>query len=446
MKFLPFFSSAFLSLSFVISAVDGAVSSSNSSNVAKEYTGIISRVNDAIITNEDLKEAVRLMELLMMTQPETSQRQKFIEEVLKEKINEQIKNQYLEKIASMQKIKWFSKKEIDATFDDVAKRYKMDAKAFEKFLANKNIKKSTVIKKIETDVAWVAYINARYRKDVNISDTEAKKAVIEIEEKMTQESFFVCRMFFPVDNKSDDKSVLSHANNILQMLKRGADFSSIARQFSKSGDAKNGGMLGWIFDGQLSDAEMKALREMSVGSYKIVRNDRGYALLLLRDKKAAGPRTYSDIKFKQVIYPFEKRPDTEGMKHLLEFISDMQKSSKNCHEFMKKAQESGVMGVSDEVAGTLENMIPEYRSVIASIRIGGMSEPIITDNGVIVVCLLSKDTKVLPIPTADEIRQRKINERLSALSERELRNLIKKASIVVKGNYSLGADYSTAKK
>lgn len=417
-----------------------------SPRVTKEYTGIIAKANDSIITNEDLKEAVKLVELLMMRQPNGDQRKKFTEEVLKEKINEQIKSQCLEKIASMQKIKWVSEKEVNAAFDDFAKRYKMSANAFEKFLAGNNIKKSTVIKKIETDMSWVAYINARYRQDVNISDGEAQKAVAEIQEKMTQESFFVCRMFFPVAHESDARSVLSHVNNILQMLKSGADFSGIARQFSKSGDAKNGGVLGWIFDGQLSDAEMKALKEMTVDSYQIVKNDCGYALLLLRDKKAAGPRTYSDIKFKQVIYPFEKRPDADTTKQLLAFISDMEKSSKNCNEFIKKARESGVMGVSDESAGILENMIPEYRSIISRIRAGGMSEPIITDNGVIVVCLLSKNTKVLPIPTADEIKERKINERLSALSERELRDLIKKASIVVSKDYSLGADYPSASK
>ena len=47
-------------------------------------------------------------------------------------------------------------------------------------------------------------------------------------------------------------------------------------------------------------------------------------------------------------------------------------------------------------------------------------------------------------PTAEEIRIQKTNERLSALSERELRGLVKKASIFVDKNYSLGADYSTA--
>ena len=45
-------------------------------------------------------------------------------------------------------------------------------------------------------MSWVEYINERHGKDVNISENEEKKAVAEIEEKATQESFFINRMFF----------------------------------------------------------------------------------------------------------------------------------------------------------------------------------------------------------------------------------------------------------
>lgn len=420
-----------------------AVSSSNlNSKPVKNYVGIVSKANGAITTIEDLKEAVRLTELMMGIQTDKSQEKRFTEEVLKEHIHEQLKDQCLAKFA--QKTGWVSQKEVDATFADIAKRYHMSITEFEKFLSSRNIKKDTLLKRIKTEMSWVAYINARYGKDVNISENEAKKAAAEMEEKAKQESFFVSRMFFPVLRASEDTSVQAHASNILQMLNCGADFANIARQFSKSADAKNGGALGWIFEGQLSDAEIKALKEMSVGSYKIVKNERGYAILFLQDKKNAGPKTYSNVKFRQVVYPFEERPTKEGMQHLLDYISDMKKSSKNCQEFIQKAQDSGIMGVSDEASGTLESMIPEYRSVVARIPSGGIGEPIITDKGIVLVCLLEKETKVVKTPTAEEIRIQKTNERLGALSERELRGLIKKASIFVDKNYSLGADYSTA--
>lgn len=415
--------------------------SSAVSKSVKNYIGIVSKVNGSITTIEDLKEAIRLTQLMMGIQIDKSQEKRFAEEVLKEYIHEQLKDQCLAKFA--QKTGWVSQKEIETAFSDIAKRYHMSVPEFEKFLASKNIKKDTLLKKIRIELSWVAYINARYGKDVNISENEAEKAATEMEEKTTQESFFINRMFFPVVRASEDSSVHAHVNNILQMLNHGADFANTARQFSKSADAKNGGTLGWVFEGQLSEAEMKALKEMSVGAYKVVKNERGYVILFLRDKKDAGPRTYSNIKFQQVVYPFDERPTKEGMQHLLAYISDMKKSSKNCRDFVQKARESGIMGISDEVSGTLESMIPEYRSVVAHVPAGEISNPIITDKGIILVCILDKQTKVMKTPTAEEIRIQKTNERLGALSERELRGLIKKASIFVKKDYSLGADYST---
>ena len=48
-----------------------------------------------------------------------------------------------------------------------------------------------MLKRIKIEMSWVEYINARHGKDVNISENEEKKAVVEIEEKATQELFFL---------------------------------------------------------------------------------------------------------------------------------------------------------------------------------------------------------------------------------------------------------------
>lgn len=410
----------------------------------KNYIGIVANVNGAITTIEDLKEAVRLTELMMGTQIGKTQDKGFIEEVLKERIQEQLKEQCLKKF--VQKTDWVSQKDVDEAFVDIAKKHKMNVPQFDQLLSDKNIKKKTLLKRIKTELSWVAYINARYGKSVNMADGEAKRIAAELKERIMQEAFFVSRMFFPVLNQTEDKSVQARASNIVRMLKEGADFAAIARQFSKSADAANGGALGWISNGQLSDAEMDALKKMNIGTCQIVKNKKGYVILFLQSKKEAGPQTYTNVKFKQVVYPFVERPSQEAMQYLQKYISDMKSSSKNCQEFMQKARDSGIMGVSDESVGTLENMIPEYKSIIEHTPVGGISELIITEKGIVVVCLLDKQTKTIRAPTANEIKLRKMNERLNALSERELHGLIKKASITVDRNYSLGADYLTARK
>ena len=134
----------------------------------------------------------------------------------------------------------------------------------------------------------------------------------------------------------------------------------ISNLFLIDPDAKNGGALDLVFDGQLSDAEMIALKEMSVGSYKIVKNKRGYAILFLQDKKNSEHRTYSNLKFRQVFYPFDGCPIKKGMRHLSDYISGMKKSWRNCQEFIQKACESGIIDASVEASGTLENMILVY--------------------------------------------------------------------------------------
>lgn len=422
----------------------------NKSESQKAYNGIIVRVNGSIITKRDLDEAVSLTEFLTGTHVDASQKAEFSKEVLREKIHEILEEENIAKIKSVlaqsgQKVDFAPAADVEESYNAVAKRMNLSAAQLEQTLKKIGVKKATLIRKIRTEMGWNSYIRGRYGRDVAISDKNAKKAEEEILAKMNQEAFFVGRIFLPVRNKSDEASVRNHANNILNMIHKGGSFTSLARQFSKGVEASKGGVIGWVFKGTLSDQETEDLASMSVGSYKIARTDRGFSILFLQEKKAPGPQTYTTLRFKQVICPFQNgRPPKEAMKQLLDFIAESKRSSKNCNDFIAKAKESGIMGVTDEVSAVLEQMLPEYRKNIGGVEAGKVGEPIITDEAVVLICMLEKKKHTIKPPTMEEIRNQKIGERLMSLSERELRGLIKKASIYTDPSYRLGADYSSS--
>lgn len=408
------------------------------SAVAEDYIGIVANVNNQIITHKDLEEFMNLMELLTNARGGQRRNIQLEREALRELTNQYLKDQHLEKFAKFMKKEWVSDQEVSEAFADVAKRMDTTPKSLERLLASRKIKKETLLKKIRVDFGWEAYVGARYRKDVKISDKEADRTAEEVKKKIVGEAFLVSKMFFPITTPSTESVVAARVNNVVQLLNRGANFSNVARQFA---NASNGGELGWVFDGQLSKAEMDVLRKMPVGSRKVVKTDRGYSVLLLREKKEAGPRTYSDIKFKQVVYPYEKKPRDNVLKELLDYTAELKKASADCYDFMKKAKDSGVMVVSDEFSGTLEAMVDEYRKIIAKVQVGGISTPIVTDNGIIFVCLIGKKTKKINPPSANDIKNQKISERLTSLAERELRMLVNKASIRINHKYSADGSY-----
>jgi parvulin-like peptidyl-prolyl isomerase len=188
-----------------------------------------------------------------------------------------------------------------------------------------------------------------------------------------------------------------------------------------------------VFQGQLSSEENSALSKMPIGGYAVVRTSRGYVILYLRDKKDAGVRSFTTMRFVQVVIPFpEPNPSKEVREQLNSYLIDLKNRSANCHEFIKNAKSSGICGVSDQVTMVLEEVQPQFRAVLTLLQAGGIGYPIATPNGLVVICMLNRNTQTIPDPTSEDIRERKINERLSVFGDREIHDLYKRADIKIK--------------
>ncbi|MDR3186911.1 MAG: peptidylprolyl isomerase [Holosporaceae bacterium] len=399
-----------------------------------EYDGIVAVINGDIITFNDLEDRVNMVLFSIGGNATPELKAKISREVLKEMIHEYLRWQCTKKYEP--KEGWIPEDAIKSAFSDIARRNNMESDAFGELLAKKNIDKNTVLKQIKINLAWVEYIKARFGRFINISESEINRTLAEAKEKRNRESFYVHRMFFPVSDPANEKSVLSQVNNLSQMLARGADFAGIARQFSKSPDSSKGGEIGWIFPGQLSEEEDSALAKMTVGSRSVVRNIRGYIILFLQDKREAGPSTFTDLKLVQIVTPFSSpNPTNEEVSRLMDYAQDMKKNSPNAHAMIKSAKDSGFCEVSEPIAITLEGMQPQFRAMVSEVPAGGVGNPVPTPQGIITICMLDRRTQQIKDPSPDDMKIQKIGERLSVFAERELQYLRKKSYIKINEKY-----------
>jgi peptidyl-prolyl cis-trans isomerase SurA len=425
-----------LSIFFVISDVDCALKNNTHQD---EYSGIVASVNDEIITFYDLESRVQLVLLSIGSKVSNDARAQIQSEVLHEMIDEKLKNQCIQK--SMPKGGWLPRREVkeavNNTIGEIAKQINKTPEQFLEFLKSKGIRSNIINSQIEIGLGWIEYIKARFAKNINISESELNKIYAAVKEKLTKESYFVYRIFLPTAKQSDESSVAVHANNLMNMLRNGADFARLAKQFSKSADSRNGGELGWVFQGQLSRDEEDALKKMAIGSCTIVKSRRGYYILYLRDKRESGVRSFTDLKIVQVIMPFsEAKPSKDIVDPLLDYINDLRKNSSNARTFIAKAKEASILIVSDQMPAVLESMQPQFRNAIANVSVNGFSNPIMIEGGILVLCVLDKKTTTLKEPSREDVKCQKTNEKLSLFAERELQDLRKKAVIVIDKKYS----------
>ncbi|MDR1375436.1 MAG: peptidylprolyl isomerase [Holosporaceae bacterium] len=418
----------------------GAGAQKTSDEYSKEYNGIVAVVNESIITFSDFEDRVNMVLFSIGGNVTPELKTKISREVLREMIHEYLKWQCTKKYEP--KEGWVSEDAVKSVFTDMAKRNNMESDAFGELLAKKNINKSIILKQIKINLSWIEYIKARFVRFINISESEINRTMADIKEKQSQESFYVHRMFFPVSDPMDEKSVLAHVNNLSQMLARGADFAGMARQFSKSPDSSKGGEIGWVFMGQLSDEESSALEKMAVGSRSIVRNGRGYVLLFLQDKREAGLSTFTDLKFVQILTPFSSsNPTGEEVDKLMSYVLDMKNNSRNASAMIQSAKDSGFCEISEPVAIALESMQPQFRGMVSEIPAGGVGNPTPTPQGIISICMLDRQTRQIKESSPDDLKIQKISERLSVFSERELQYLKKKSHIKINEKYGSQGEF-----
>jgi peptidyl-prolyl cis-trans isomerase SurA len=404
-----------------------------------EYDGIIAVVNGDIITFSDLESRVNMIVFSTGGNVSGELKAKISREVLREMVQETLKWQCAKKYEPAGG--WVPQEAIQSTFSDIAKRNDMNAEEFKALLVRHRVDPNILFRQIKINLSWIEYIKARFGKFINISESEMSRTVAEIKEKENKESYFVYRMFFPVSNPSDESKVLKHVTNLSQMLSRGADFVSVARQFSQSSNVGKGDDVTWVLQGQLSEEEDAALAKMATGTHTVVRNSRGYAILFLKDKREAGARAFTELKVVQIVAPFSTQtPSADEVEKLKNYINDMKKTSHNCREIIKIAKESGFCGVSNAVTTTLDSMAQDFRKVISKISTDMTSEPIITPVGIAVVCLLDKQIHQVKEPSRDDLKIQKMNERLSVFADRESQDFKKKAYIKIDEKYGTVAE------
>lgn len=134
-----------------------------------------------------------------------------------------------------------------------------------------------------------AYLKKKVEEQAKVSDDEMKKYYEENKAKF----------------KTGDQVRASHilvksekeAKDVLAQLKAGGNFEELAKKLSTDGAAAKGGDLGWFSKGSMIPEFEKAAFAMKENETSgIVKTKFGYHIIKLTGKRAAGERSFDDVK------------------------------------------------------------------------------------------------------------------------------------------------------
>lgn len=162
-----------------------------------------------------------------------------------------------------------------------------------------------------------AYLKQKVEEQAKVSDEELKKFYETNKDKFKTGDQVKASHILVKDEKQ--------AKDILAQLKSGGNFEELAKKYSTDGAAAKGGDLGWFSKGSMIPEFEKVAFAMKEGETSgIVKTKFGYHIIKLTGKRAAGTRSFEEVKdqIKAAILPSKQQEIFQKIKE------DLKKSGK----------------------------------------------------------------------------------------------------------------------
>jgi peptidyl-prolyl cis-trans isomerase SurA len=174
------------------------------------------------------------------------------------------------------------------------------------------------------------------------------------------------------------------AQDILEKLRKGADFSQTAVSVSEGRQALEGGDLGWRKIGELPSLFAEIVPSMKIGEISdIIRSSNGFHIIKLVDYRGAKPHIVNETRVRHIlIKPDELTSDDDARALLM----NLKQQVLNGKDFSKLAQEYSDDKTSAANGGDLGwitpgKMVPDFEKVMETLKPGEISDPFKTRFG-----------------------------------------------------------------
>jgi peptidyl-prolyl cis-trans isomerase SurA len=250
---------------------------------AQDTLRIVALVNDEAITAIDLGARTQMLIASgqMQNTPEVQQRLR--PQVLRALIDERLRQQ----AANREGIA-VSQDRIDERMAQLAQSNNLSLENFRTALAQNGIDPAWIEQQIRTELAWTMLVSRKFRPGIIVTDEDIDNAQRQMRESQGTTQYRVAEIFLSIDDPNDTPAVQEAAQRLLEQIKRGANFGAVARQFSQSASAGNGGLLGWVGPSDLAPELAAAVETMAPGTVTgPIRSDGGLHIVALVDRRAA---------------------------------------------------------------------------------------------------------------------------------------------------------------
>jgi peptidyl-prolyl cis-trans isomerase SurA len=245
-------------------------------------------VNEDALTHSDIDDRLRLI-MVSSGMPDAPEiRAKLEPQIVSAMVDEQIRLQEAKK-----KEVDVSQAEVDGGFAEIAAQNKLKPEQFKEILNRNHLSIASMETQIRAQIAWAKVVQKELRPRINVTDSDIDARLEMLRANIGKTEYLAAEIFLPVDEARKEADARQLAAQLVGQVRGGkVPFFKLAKEFSQSAGASQGGDLGWVQQGQLEpelDAVLPSIAKNNVSDP--IRTLTGYHILMVREQRAITQET-----------------------------------------------------------------------------------------------------------------------------------------------------------
>ena len=391
---------------------------------------IVSTINGIPITTFDLNERLNIFLTESNLDKNSDNKIKFKDAIINTLIEEELKFQEAQRInpslisRAEEKAENLMQLNFGPERDKIEKNLKTFGASYQHFL-----------KLFTADVIWSSIIKSKYEKQFIKIEEEVKNRIRELELNFQKPHFKLSEIIVTkkndINNKNDKPRLL--LKNIIQSINNGANFHSLAKQFSASESRKNSGRLGWIQKESITSEYLNEIETLKVGQIsKPIETKSSYTILKLEGKIINGQRDELEtiLELVKLLYPLESISEDDIEKAKIRLKKDLEVIS-DCDKFKALHINYGNKNIAESGKFQIYNLNEKIKNEVLFLQKNEKSEPIITKDGLITLMVCDRYLPDIGLRARDDIKRELEGKLFVQLSDRYI-NRLKRTSYIEK--------------
>ncbi len=372
----------------------------------------VRKVNDRIITNYDVAQRITFLEL--MNVGAADMRREALDRLTEEAVQMDTARRMDIRV---------TRDELAEGMSEFAGRVELTTDELLTVLGNGGVDRESFENFVRAGLLWRQVVDRRFPALVSVSGSDVARAR-DVASIRGSQRVLMSEIFLPMDPQFADA-----VGQIMQMIEAARsveEFSAIAREFSLAGSRDAGGRLDWLpaenLPPQIAGRVLEASSGQIIGPVELS-GAIAYFQLRAIDSTRNIPTEAVKVTYSRLLLPGGR---SEGN---LATVAQIQSQARVCADLGPFARNLSEQALSER--SEFLRAIPQSDGVeLARLDRGEVSANTVEAGNLVVLMLCSREVEQEGMPTAEQLSNMLFDQRLSAMSDVKLKELIADADIV----------------